>query len=307
MQKLIATVALLVVLGGAQTAKSQLIYSNDFEDDSVGTYTTDNLAADWNSPSFDNGVAEGRVMIVNDATQGKVLAVNYPSGLFGGGDKETGAQWKLNFDQGYEKVELEYRVKFGTGFDFVRGGKLPGLIGGTGNVGGNKPDGTDGFSARMMWRTDGSGGSPLSSSQTDRASIVQYVYHPDQPKTFGEDFRYDDGTNGDWKEFESDRWYHVRHRVEMNTPGQNDGVITVWLDGEKVLDVNNVRFRDVATLQIDQMYFSTFFGGGSDIWATSKDEVAYFDDFRITAVPEPSSLSLLMMLGAGFFSKRAKR
>ena len=31
------------------------------------------------------------------------------------------------------------------------------------------------------------------------------------------------------------------------------------------------------------LYFSTFFGGGSSIWATSKDEVAFFDDFVVTA------------------------
>ena len=67
------------------------------------------------------------------------------------------------------------------------------------------------------------------------------------------------------------------------------------------------RFRDVASLQIDQMNSTTFFGGGSSDWATSKDEVAFFDDFRITAVPEPSSLALLMLLGAGIFVRRSKR
>ena len=47
---------------------------------------------------------------------------------------------------------------------------------------------------------------------------------------------------------------------------------------------DDIRFRDIANLQIDSMYFSTFFGGGSSIWATTKDEVAFFDDFRITVI-----------------------
>ena len=275
-------------------AVSQVIYQNDFEDDSVGVYAKANLNADWNTPSFDNGVEQGRVSIVDGAEaydDGKSLAVSYPAGLFGSGDSKTGAQWKLDFDQGYEAVELEYRIKFRAGFDFVRGGKLPGLIGGEGNVGGNKPDGTDGFSARMMWRTNGSGGSNLTSDTNNtgganQANIVQYVYHPDSPDPngFGEDFDWDDGPSGDWKFFEPDRWYHLRHRVVMNTPGQHDGVVQAWLDGVQVLDRNDVRFRDIGSIEIDQMYFSTFFGGGSQIWATSKDEVAYFDDFVITAL-----------------------
>ena len=215
-----------LVFGIGDVAMSQVIFSNDFEDDSLGTYSAANLNADWNTPSFSNGVDEGRVSIVNDGG-GNALEVKYPAGLFGSGDDETGAQWKLDFKQGYEAVEIEYRVKFGAGFDFVRGGKLPGLIGGAGNVGGNVPDGTDGFSARMMWRTDGSSGAPLTS---DKANAVQYVYHPDQPGTFGEDFRWDDGPTSEWSVFESDRWYHLRHRVVMNTPGLDDGVIMAWLD-----------------------------------------------------------------------------
>ena len=59
-----------------------------------------------------------------------------------------------------------------------------------------------------------------------------------------------------------------------------------WLDGTQVLDVNNIRFRDAETFAIDGFYFSTFFGGSGDQWNTSKDEVAFFDDFRIS-VPNP--------------------
>ena len=68
--------------------------------------------------------------------------------------------------------------------------------------------------------------------------------------------------------------------------GQHDGVVQAWLDDDLVLDVNNIRFRDVETFAIDGFYFSTFFGGSGDQWNTAKDEVAFFDDFRIT-VPSP--------------------
>jgi len=206
----------------------------------------------------------------------------------------------------YEAVEVEYRVRFGSGFDFVRGGKLPGLTGGIGNVGGNKPDGTDGFSARFHWRTDGSSGSPLRSNQTDRANLTQYLYHPDQPTNFGEDFFYGPANNP--LELTSDRWYHFRSRIILNTPGQNDGIVQGWVDGQQLLDLNNIRFRDIPGLQIDGFFFSTFFGGSGSQWNTTADEVAFFDDIRIRqiAVPEPSSLSLLMF-SVGLVSLRRLR
>ena len=265
------------------TAWSQVvIFENDFDDDSTGIYSISNLNADWNSPPFDNGVEEGRVSIVDDseAFSGKSLEVTYPSGQHRSAN--SGAQWQLYFGQEYDELFVEYRVKFGAGFDFVRGGKLPGLIGGDANTGGNVPDGTDGFSARMHWRTDGSSGSPLDREQ---ANISQYLYHPDQPNTFAEDFRWDDSPAGDWAFFDSDRWYHIRHRVVLNSvvngQGQNDAIVQAWLDGQLVLDLDNIRFRDIESLKIDGLYFSTFFGGSGDQWNTTKDEVAYFDDFKV--------------------------
>ena len=120
----------------------------------------------------------------------------------------------------------------------------------------------------MMWRSDG--------------AIVQYVYHPDQPEHYGEDLPW---TNDDGPlQFEPGRWHHVVHEIRMNTPGVNDGSITCWLDGEPVLESHSMRFRDVDDFAIDGMYFSTFFGGGSSSWSTTKDETVLFDDFSIESL-----------------------
>lgn len=268
---------------GTTAAPAQLIFENNFDDDPVGIYTKDNLDADWNTPKFSNGVKEGeqRVSIIDrdKAFAGRSLAVAYPKGKHS--PQETGAQWKLEFE-GHEDVTVEYRVKFEHGFDFVRGGKLPGLAGGEANTGGSIPDGTDGFSARMHWRTDGSQGSRL---KPDTANVTQYIYHPDANK--GDDLKWDDGPAGNWERFDSGKWYHLKHRVKMNTPGQNgqpglnDGIIQAWLDGEMVLNRTDLRFRDVESLKIDVFYFSTFFGGSGSQWDTTADETILFDDFKI--------------------------
>ena len=78
---------------------------------------------------------------------------------------------------------MSYDVQFEEGFDFVKGGKLPGLFGGEGNTGGGIPTGMDGFSARMMWRGNG--------------RVVQYVYYPDQPEHFGHDMPWTDPATGE--------------------------------------------------------------------------------------------------------------
>ncbi len=297
-REFLTLIAAIAIFGGSQIM-AQVIFINDFESSDLGTYNASTFSADWNGDSIrsSQGIEEGRAVVVNEGS--KALRVKYPAGLYGSSDSSTGAQFKMEFGQGYEAVELEYRLKFEDGFDFVRGGKLPGLAGGAANSGGSRPNGTDGFSARMMWRTNGSSGSPTTSSvngSDNRAKMVQYIYHPDQTANGGtnaDDFDWDDGPLGEWEEFETDQWYHFRHRIIMNTPGVNgeeglhDGVVQAWLDGVQVLNVDDIRFRDVASLQIDQLYFSTFFGGGSSNWATTKDEYAYFDDFKITAVGQP--------------------
>jgi hypothetical protein len=240
----------------------------DFDDATVGPYTRAALAADWPGVPWAIGPDEGRVAIVEGAEsfEGRSLRVLFPAGVFGvdGG----GALWPVDLGGTYEELYLSYRVRFAPGFDFVRGGKLPGLVGGEANTGGEPPDGTDGWSARMMWRVGG--------------DVVQYVYHPDQPGTFGEDFPWDLG--GD-RLFEPGAWHQVEHRIVMNTPGQHDGVVQGWWDGALALDRQDIRFRDVDTFAIDALQVVTFFGGSDATWAASRDEYVYFDDFVVSTEP----------------------
>ncbi len=256
--------AMLDQWGPCASNSQDPLFAIDFEHHTPGPYTEAMLDADWNAPTWSQGVDDGRVHIVITDEGSHALAVDYPEGQYG--TSNTGAQWKLLFEEGHECLKVSYRLQYVTPFDFVKGGKLPGLIGGAGNTGGGIPDGTDGWSARMMWRTDG--------------AAVQYVYHPDQPAHYGEDLPW--SFHDDPVHFIPGEWHEVTHEIQMNTPGQNNGHITAWFDGELALDRSNMRFRDVDTFAIDGFYFSTFFGGGSSSWATTKDERILFDDVLIT-------------------------
>ena len=272
-------------LSCGQDAAAQRFYYNGFEQyEEGGVYTEDDLDIDWGLPVWEDGVREGRVSIVKglDAFRGKTsLAVLFPQG--GYGTKRGGAQWQLDFPESYKMVRLRYRVKFGAGFDFVRGGKLPGLAGGTAPTGNTTADGFNGWTGRLMWRTDYEG-EPGAVPQP-LANVVTYLKHSRSGfdgSGRNEDNIYWLGSDGERIEITSGVWYRIVQTVKMNDRGRANGQAKTWLDGVKTSDVRGLKFRKTDDFGVDLFYFSTFFGGGNSDWAPSKDEVIYFDDFDLT-------------------------
>jgi hypothetical protein len=158
-------------------------------------------------------------------------------------------------------------VRFAADFDWVQGGKLPGLGGGTTPTGGNFDP--DGFTSRYMWRKGG--------------RLVVYLYWAGQAsaanatgRQYGVDL--DCGVT-----MERGRDYTLRQRVTMNTPGKPDGVLEVWVDGRPVLRRADLLFRDAPgkTWQIDRFFFSTFHGGNDPSWAPSRDCTVLFDEISV--------------------------
>lgn len=257
---------------------------NNFEHHEINHIYDRNLhEQDWGKirKSF-NGIDEKRVRIVSDKSS-KVLEVSYPAGSCGATDKDGGcgkgggAQWlyPLTFGEPYEVLTLSYRVKFSEDFDFVKGGKLPGLTGAPHALkmpptGGLHPSDCDGFSARMMWRENG--------------RIVLYLYHPDQKKNHAEDVELLNPLDGKAVHFKPGQWYTIKQTISMNTPGKRDGVIKIWVDDVLVHQNGSLRLRGANCkdiIGINQFYFSTFFGGNNPCWVTKKKEYIYFDDIEI--------------------------
>ena len=197
----------------------------------------------------------------------RVLRINYPQGSASPtvSRKDNAALGGSQFyaELGispHDSLRLSYYLRFADDFDFVKGGKLPGLFGGNGASGGNIPDGTDGFSTRFMWRRNGDG--------------EVYAYLPTS-KNYGTSIG-----RGNWR-FQPGIWHHLEQEIKLNSPGKANGRIKVWLDGVQVLDTEGITFRYVDSLKIDGIFFSTFFGGGDSSWATPKDTHIDFAEFSI--------------------------
>ena len=245
-----------------------------FNEKPLGLYTEEQIRKDWNNPKRIMGADKGRTEVVKDPVDSSrnVLAIKYPKGKVGQEENGGGAQWRFRFDKGYEKSTVEYSVMFPEGFDFVKGGKLPGLCGGTSPSGGKKSDGSDGFSARIMWRQEG--------------EVFQYMYWMERApeKKWGDDLPWT-YINGDQLSirFIPGKWHKLKTEITMNTPGERDGNITSWFDDKIVLSCIGAFRAKGAGFGIDSFNFTTFFGGNTLDWAPTKDEIVYFSDFKIEA------------------------
>ncbi|SFH21135.1 polysaccharide lyase [Modicisalibacter xianhensis] len=190
------------------------------------------------------------------------LRVHYPEGTSAPSDQgEGGAGFYATIGELHraERACLQYKVRFEPGFDFVKGGKLPGLYGGNAPSGGDEVNGEKGFSMRFMWREDGKG------------ELYEYVVKDEE---YGQSVG-----RGRWT-FPTGEWVTVEQEIILNDPGRDNGVARVWIDGEPVLEQHNIIYRRDDDIYVDGLMFSTFFGGHGKGWRTPKDQVADFADFR---------------------------
>ena len=200
--------------------------------------------------------------IVEDAERGKVLEIKYPKGSVGPNTIGfSGSQFIKKLTPSNEYY-LDYYVKFKEGFDFSKGGKLPGLTsGGSTYTGGNHPDNGEGWSTRYMWVKEG--------------KMLVYFYYMDMTDKYGESVFFNTSLL-------PGKWYRITQRVKLNEDNLKNGTLQVWVDGNEVINRTDVRFRLWGKGMIDTFYFSTFYGGASADWAPSKDSFTQFDKIMVT-------------------------
>ena len=120
-----------------------------------------------------------------------------------------------------------------------------------------------------MWRRDGRG--------------EAYVYHKNQPERYGESFPFP----ADFR-FPTETPVQVRLAVTMNSVGQRNGSVRVWIslgnDKEKLtVERSDLEWRTVDTFGVDSLYFETFHGGSDASWAPTRECSAEFGRMEVKA------------------------
>ncbi|KAI0303326.1 hypothetical protein B0F90DRAFT_1809563 [Multifurca ochricompacta] len=187
-------------------------------------------------------------------------------------------------------VTLVYSILFPSDFEWVKGGKLPGLYGGHTRCSGGD-DAFECFSTRLMWRADGDGELYLyAPKDRQTASLCNAPPLSICDTTFGLSI-----ARGSFQ-FARGSWTHLRQTVVLNTPGVQDGGFLLEVDGNPVIDRADVLYRDAREYPApeDPDYpptpsqpsqpedgGGTFFGGHDEEFATPKDQFVWFKDFAI--------------------------
>ena len=85
-----------------------------------------------------------------------------------------------------------------------------------------------------------------------------YCYHADMKGRYG--------TNWVWQKnyrgyLEKNRWYAMEQYCRLNIPGENDGILRAWVDGNLAFEKKDIRFRMVDDLKIEQIWMNVYHGG----------------------------------------------
>jgi hypothetical protein len=241
-----------------------IIDSIDFENQQNGEYTSSMFNSDFNN---EWGSVTGRANIITTDGSNK-LAVTHPKG-----------EYKEGITAGKDLIEhnelyFSYQINFGKDYDFSMGGKMPGLAGLNPAVD-KKPDGCstvgedEGFSLRSMFRENG--------------RAIGYFYHQDKTKTCGDEIDYQhEGKNFSFKR---EKTYLIEQYVKMNDAHQANGIVTIYVNGFKVLERKDMTFSESGIHEINYQFTQLWHGGNSSDWAVDRDSTAYLDHFTLSTEP----------------------
>ncbi|KAF9222314.1 polysaccharide lyase family 14 protein [Gyrodon lividus] len=180
---------------------------------------------------------------------------------------------------GAKEVIFSYRMMLEKDWEWVKGGKLPGMYGGIGDLayrcsGGRQYERCKCFNVRLMWRQGGQGEvyAYLPLNDTNKKALLAV---PPGGQT-NSDYGVSTG-RGSWT-FEPGVWTTIAERVRLNDVGKANGELQLWINGICVIHAKGLSFREEEASHIKGMHFQTFFGGHTPDWASPKDQRAWFAD-----------------------------
>lgn len=174
------------------------------------------------------------------------------------------------FMPGYDEVYVRFSVMFEEGFEnpgmhfFVLCGNRVDNYATCWGKAAQVPNGSDYFYAGL---------DPEYSTQNPILYPLHfYTYYPDMSCCYGNRFRQTTPKTP----LLGGQWQEVVFHIKLNTPGQHDGSQTLWINGVKKIDVQNMRWRDTYDVTLNEIRFDNYMSDGP-----SKTEHVWVDDVMV--------------------------
>ena len=219
------------------------------------------------------------------------------STLLEGTNTAMNVGWHFLDESGAEPEEAYFRYYLRFADDWeqtVDGGKMPGFAGtyGVAGWGGRPSDGTNGWSARGSFYLSVTEDNPLAGT----TPLGNYVYHADMTGSYGDVWLWQEDYRG---LLTDNRWYCIEQYIKMNTPTVNDGVLRTWVDGRLAFEKTDLRFRNIETLKIEEVWMNVYHGGTAP---SPHDQHLYIDNLVIASSYIGPMLDPTLVFSDGFES-----
>ncbi|GAA93796.1 polysaccharide lyase family 14 protein [Mixia osmundae IAM 14324] len=220
----------------------------------------------------------------------------YPAGSFSPGNQPIGGfgmyAQPLNLASA-KNVSFSYSVLFPKDFNFVMGGKLPGLMG-TGTKSHSCSGGyvaEDCWSTRMMWRGKGNGElyfyGPRGKQQAGFCAMTpNNICNTTDGMSIG---------RGSWQ-LTPGAWTNIRQDIWLNTPGIANGGFNIWINGRLATHSDQVYYQNPdnrSTWNQTPIPISTYTVPASTVTITYPPSTLASSTATSTITPAPNSNALL--------------
>jgi hypothetical protein len=227
-----------------------VIFADDFESYSSASGLTSRWSQAFHSQNIRIATEPGNVF-----KGGKSLELTVPRT-----SSEVSNEVIKTLNPTRDVIFIRYHAKFDGGFNVLGSSHNGVLVSANYCCPGVKADGFNKFVVSYeAWRDQ--------ANQPNPGKLNIYTYHPDQRDVWGDHF-FPTGvvmpftnTPGNFgPDFVArpditpvlGRWYSYELMVRTNTPGQRDGRIAMWLDGDLIADFPNLRLRETTSLKMDR-------------------------------------------------------
>lgn len=171
----------------------------------------------------------------------------------------TGFNWVPDSIKEATGACLTYRIMVPEDFEFSKGGMLPGLYGGTQIIVGKKSEEKSGFATRVLWGQEGT----LSLGTLAPVNGNRVLDNSKLKLTPG-------------------KWHEITTEAVLNTPGANNGIVRLWVDGELATERMDLALRSAEQpFTVTGVLTDVSYGHFTDPVAAPKDTHIQISPFEL--------------------------